>query len=295
MNVFSQLEQSTRGKPWRMKLGKLTRRLLPNFDLQARLFPLKVQSDKSRFAGTLDASSREFLKHVDSRVSPSDDMYSCDPARYWYIGLSGMRCVERILEKVPRLQIKNVLDLPCGYGRVLRFLVERFPNARLTACDFNRHAVDFCVRTFQVRPAYSAEDFRSLNLGEQFDLIWCGSLITHLDSQRIQDLLCFFGRHLSSDGVVVLTAHGDEAIKILADFSGVPEHFPQMVREYSDSGFSYRNYPGLSNYGLSLTSSEWIRKEASVAMLREVRFEDSPWWCSHDVFVFGHQSPTTFA
>jgi cyclopropane fatty-acyl-phospholipid synthase-like methyltransferase len=132
MSVFLKLEQSTSGKPWRMKLGRLVRRLLPNFGLEARLQPLKVRRDKSRLAGTLDASSREFLKHVDSRVSPRDDMYWADSANYLHIGLSGMRFVERVLEKVPGLQIKNVLDLPCGYGRVLRFLVERFPDARFT-------------------------------------------------------------------------------------------------------------------------------------------------------------------
>lgn len=255
--------------------------------LKARLVPLRVQRDRARLAGTLDVSSREFLNLVNSTVSPSDDMYWADTTNYLYIGLTAMRCIERILEKVPGLQIKNVLDLPCGYGRVLRFLVERFPNARFTACDLNRDAVDFCARTFHVCPAYSSEDLRSLNLGEQFDLIWCGSLITHLDSPRIQDLLCFFGRHLSANGVVVLTAHGDEAIKYLD--TGFTADFPQMLREYRETGFSYRRYRWLDNYGISLTSSEWIRKEASLAMLREIDFEEHVWGGDHDLFAFGRQ------
>ena len=205
-------------------------------------------------------------------------------------GFSAMRCIERIGEKIPALQINSVLDLPCGYGRVLRFLVERLPNARFTACDINRDAVDFCARTFHVRPAYSSEDLRSLNLGEQFDLIWCGSLVTHLDSARIRDLLSFFSRHLSANGVVVLTAHGEAAIKYLG--SGFAD-FPQMVREYRETGFSYRNYGWLDNYGVSLTSPEWIRKVASLAMLREVGFEEHAWAGDHDVFAFWHQSVAT--
>ncbi|MBO0736633.1 MAG: hypothetical protein J2P48_08695 [Alphaproteobacteria bacterium] len=40
------------------------------------------------------------------------------------------------------------MDLPSGYGRVVRLLVHRFPNARITVCDLMPDAIRFCAGTF---------------------------------------------------------------------------------------------------------------------------------------------------
>src|SRR5205085_1205813 len=83
---------------------------------------------------------------------------------------------------------------PCGYGRVLRFLVRRFPDARVTACELLPDAVRFCAATFNAIPAQSAYELDTLTLGARYDLIWCGSLATHLDARRTRELLPFFAR-----------------------------------------------------------------------------------------------------
>ena len=87
----------------------------------------------------------------------------------------------------------NILDLPSGYGRVMRFLKAEFPEAALTACDVIREGVDFCARTFGARAIYGKEDPSELELDERFDLIWCGSLLTHVDEEN-------WGRRFGSGG-----------------------------------------------------------------------------------------------
>src|SRR5207253_2279296 len=87
---------------------------------------------------------------------------------------------------------------PSGYGRVTRVLRARFPDAAITVCDIDRAGVAFASARFGARGVCSLDDFRLLELGEAFDLIWVGSLITHfpeLQTRRFFDCLV---RHLAS-------------------------------------------------------------------------------------------------
>ena len=77
-----------------------------------------------------------------------------------------------------------MLDLPCGFGRVTRFLCARYPAASITVSDLDRDGVDYCAARFNAQAAYSVRDFRDLQLGGAYDLLWVGSLITHLPAPR---------------------------------------------------------------------------------------------------------------
>ncbi|MEF9426794.1 MAG: class I SAM-dependent methyltransferase, partial [Candidatus Mariimomonas ferrooxydans] len=93
--------------------------------------------------------------------------------------------------------IRSILDFPCGYGRVLRFLRARFADADITISEINPVALDFCKREFSVKSVILDKDFSKLSLTCKLDLIWCGSLITHLDEKAATDLLKFFHDILS--------------------------------------------------------------------------------------------------
>ena len=60
--------------------------------------------------------------------------------------------------------VKRILDLPCGHGRVLRYLSAAFPEAEITACDIMREGVDFCASTFGAIPVYSQDDPQQIPL-----------------------------------------------------------------------------------------------------------------------------------
>lgn len=48
--------------------------------------------------------------------------------------------------------VRTILDLPCGGGRVLRFLVHRFPKAEVTACELATGAAAALTPRFTTRP-----------------------------------------------------------------------------------------------------------------------------------------------
>ena len=51
--------------------------------------------------------------------------------------------------------LRSILDLPCGHGRVARHLRVRFPGSQLICCDINRDGVDFCQSSYAATGMYS--------------------------------------------------------------------------------------------------------------------------------------------
>jgi SAM-dependent methyltransferase len=225
-------------------------------------------------------------------ISPDDEMFKGDERDYFGVGRSALECVRRSLDaaQLPADKIARILDLPCGYGRVLRYLRAVFPEAEIVACDLLRGGVDFCARTFGARPVYSNEDPARIVLGpEPFDLIWVGSLLTHLGPTRWAGFLDVFRRSLRPGGVLVFTTHGREVYDRTvrgADY-GVPYWRATMVRhDYERTGFGYAHYLQSSSYGQSLSSPAWVFNQiAALDEMRLVHFSERAWDAHQDVFA----------
>ena len=77
-----------------------------------------------------------------TQISPSDSMYEGSRGSYVVAGVSALECVRDSMESVQKSTASRILDLPCGAGRVLRFLKAAFPDATLTACELDCDGVD---------------------------------------------------------------------------------------------------------------------------------------------------------
>ena len=64
---------------------------------------------------------KALLKKVDLQIHPNDGMYENGDARHYLsVGLSAIHCIEAAIAKLAKnWQAHSILDLPCGYGRVL--------------------------------------------------------------------------------------------------------------------------------------------------------------------------------
>jgi SAM-dependent methyltransferase len=119
-------------------------------------------------------------------ISPKDQMFDrAYPQAYFRYGPSAVRCIELAMLAVGKRDLAEILDLPCGHGRVLRTLKAAFPMARLTACDIDRDAVDFCADTFAATPVYSSDRVQDIDLRNNFDLIWGGLSVHSLRSRSV--------------------------------------------------------------------------------------------------------------
>lgn len=261
-----------------------------------RTLPMRTRRQTQRLLddAALEARERELLKLVETRISAGDGMYTGDGAHYYKVGLSAIRSIEEAIDAAQLGPIKRILDLPCGHGRVLRFLVRRFPQAEITASDLDRKGVDFCAKVFGTEAVYSEPNLDQFSPGGQFDLIWCGSLITHLNDTGIRALLAFFARHLQPAGLLIFTAHGERVIQRLQDqefeYGIAPESVAPIIEAYRKEGFGFADYPGARAYGISLTSPEWIRRAAAEIGLGEVYFRARGWDDHQDVYGFTLQN-----
>jgi SAM-dependent methyltransferase len=133
------------------------------------------------------------------------------PDEYWVAGRSALEAIGAGLDAAgkPVSEIRRILDIPCGHGRVMRYLKAAFPSAELTACDLLREGVDFCSSVFGAIPVYSHVDTDKIPLEHSvYDLIWVGSLFTHLDASQWKALLVRLTSSLREGGVLIFTAHG---------------------------------------------------------------------------------------
>ena len=257
-----------------------------------RARPARMRKQKQRLLDdpSLGATECELLLKASSKIHYNDGMYDGDGDHYYKVGLSAIRNIDEALELVGLANPRNILDLPCGYGRVLRFLVHRFPAANITAGELDAGAVDFCVREFGASPAYSSPDLALLSLPSRFDLIWCGSLVTHLNAVGIRALLACFARHLVPGGLLMFTTHGERAIQRMLDrefeYGIEQEIIPSLISSCRETGFGYADYLNARDYGVSLTSPEWIREQTEELSLKEVYFRARGWDDHQDVYGF---------
>ena len=240
---------------------------------------------------TLSNDEKYLLQNISLQVHPNDDMYEPGTGRHYLsIGLTSHRCINAALAHAPH-PVRTILDLPSGYGRFLRFLKGSFPHATICGCDIMPKAVEFCRREFQVETILSNQDLSKVLLPGPFDLIWSGSLLTHLDEHRAIELLRLYHRNLAPGGLCIFTMHGRTSATWLdngAETYGLTEASRlKILSELNNGGYGYADYHPGSAYGISVATRARIIEMASAAGSWSFSsFFESAWSDHHDVYAF---------
>lgn len=230
---------------------------------------------------------------VIQKISPRDQMYSGDRAHYFGVGRSALRCIRLAMLAAGKQHALRILDLPCGHGRVMRYLRANFLEAQMTACDLDRDAVDFCACEFGATPVYSSTNIGEIPLSGRYDLIWCGSLLTHLDADGWAGFLGLFRTVLEPGGLLLFTAHGREAHRRItregSTYQLTPEAAVALVDSYSLSSFGYQDYPHSPGFGVSLALASWVvMLVESIPQLRLLGYLERGWDNHQDVVACLH-------
>ena len=257
---------------------------------------------KHTLLGSNDLSDveKQLLERISLVVHRDDSMHVPGYAlEYLSAGLSASRCIKAALQSIGKKHaVGAILDFPCGYGRVLRFLRAMFPESDITGSELQEAALDFCKRTFGAIPKLSSEDLKSLSLPQKFDLIWCGSLITHIDENTTTDLLHFFYCHLLDDGICIFTTHGEKAVEMIKDkrksFPLSDTNQQKLLCDFQKTGYGYADYTNQRGYGISVASrSRIVELAKSIGTWEEVFYLDHGWHGLQDVFGFAMRVPTS--
>ena len=134
--------------------------------------------------------------------------------QYFEVGEDALRWILTALVGAARPTPRTILDFPSGSGRVTRHLQAFFPTAEIWASDIDQGHLNFCSTQFGVRTRLSPLDPADLAFEVEFDLVFCGSLITHLPEHRTRAALTAISSALSPRGIAVVTLQGRHSLYI---------------------------------------------------------------------------------
>ena len=221
------------------------------------------RSEVSRSLSYVRALKFERATIPDMTLHPDDDML--DPlhpsAREHYldVGLGALDLIKGALrDKDPR----TILDMPCGFGRVTRHLRSAYPDAAIYACELEERKIEFCARQFGAIPVLSKVDVDKVVFDVNFDLIWCGSLLTHLDEPRFRAMLKLIGESLAPSGLALVTLQGRFASTFNRHVASyiANDRFLSIEAQCEREGFGYADYAEGVPYGIAVSSPSFVMR-----------------------------------
>jgi SAM-dependent methyltransferase len=228
---------------------------------------------------------------LDRTVHPNDVMYNTGADHYWTVGNSAIKVILSGMTLSWTHSVHRILDLPCGHGRVARHLRAAFPASDIFFCDIDAEGADFCASQFGGTALHSRPDLLSVPLPRDLDLIWVGSLFTHVDRMRSDAWLRYLVDHLRPHGVIVATFHGlfSPALFGRSGESNGASH-GKLIEQFEQSGYGYGRYEGPDDYGLSISHPATVVKMATnIPGTRMVSYVERGWAYNHDVVILAKQ------
>jgi SAM-dependent methyltransferase len=236
---------------------------------------------------------------VDRRLYPDDGMFQGNDEHYLWVGASALKAIDAAIQLAGIDGVMKVLDFGCGAGRVTRWLCAGFPEAEISATDLRESDLEFCAKTFGVTAWPSGIDIDALQAPDCYDLIWAGSVLTHLPAAKSLNLLNKLIGWTRQGGLVVVSLHGRAAIdnrrrNVLAYLHDAG--WQAIESEYHRLGYGYADYENQTGYGISVVSLDWIAKRVmEMANVRLVLLSERTWDNHHDVLALQIVSDITHA
>lgn len=230
---------------------------------------------------------------VSTVLSPNETMAGDN---YVWVGQSAVEAIISSVGSSLLTEVNTVLDFPCGHGRVLRHLVELFPHARFDVCDLDDDGAAFCASEFGAVNVSPEPELTDAVFPRKYDLIWVGSLFTHVSEERTARWLAFLAGQLTDKGIIVATFHGRWSMKMqeLIPYTDA-KRWSQVVEGYENRGYGFVDYaPGLGHdfvpgsYGVSTLQPDHLMGIVkAIPGVRVVHFQEKGWGENQDLLAFG--------
>ena len=243
-------------------------------------------------ASDWDLSGQEIIfQRVNRTVDPGDSMcHGGNKRHYFECGASALAAIKEGLAScsVPHQEVSSILDYACGFGRVLRWLRTEFTSADILAMDVDEVALKSVRDNLGVRTR-RADVSLSKPLNDCFDLIWMGSLITHLMEADSRRVLRYLAGHLNVGGMLAFTTHGPYVeCRIRTGekmYSLEAEEAKRLVSRYEQSRYGFGRYPKQQAYGISVSKASWVVEAVEASGLIPVYYKERGWVKHQDVFA----------
>lgn len=230
---------------------------------------------------------------VSREISEHDKMFARGVSgameHYLSVGYSAIETIARAMICAGKTDIRSVLDLPSGAGRVTRHLRAFFPSASMGVGDIDVPAREFAAKTFAAEIVDPRPDFRDTPR-QNFDLIFVGSLVTHFDADQFRRAVQWLTRSLTQSGLLVVTTHGrrHDQFETQTHHCIEPSRWAAVANSVKNTGFGYvetERQHDLS-IGANWSRPSWLmRLVEDDPALQIILFQEAAWDQHQDVLV----------
>jgi trans-aconitate methyltransferase len=232
---------------------------------------------------------RPYTASLNTDISPDDGMYAGNRHHYFSCGASALTCILHSLGVSGIAKPNRILDFGCGAGRVTRWLRASFPDAIIHACDIREQDLKFVKESCRAETWVSGIDVDALEPLNSYDVIWVGSVFTHLSAAVSTKLFDKLMKWLTPKGVLIFSVHGRFVLHRASagdNIYGLGENWGELTGEYEKTGYGYADYPSQDGYGISVSKSTWwINLIEQRTGIRLVSLGERAWDQHHDVLA----------
>ena len=129
-----------------------------------------------------------------------------------------------------------------------------------------------------------------LSLPGDLDLIWVGSVFTHVTFTRMEQLFRSLAEHLAPGGTLVATFHGEFVIEVQKTRPIIhPPFWERIIADYEAQGVGHHPYGGTNgadNWGVSLISPAKTATLSKSTELQQMAHLHHAWAGFQDVGVW---------
>ena len=156
----------------------------------------------------LTGRAAEAYARVSALISPQDGMFQGNAGHYFSCGASALNAISAAVGLSGMARVGSILDFGSGAGRVTRWLRASYPSADLTVTDIREDDLAFCSAEFAATAWASTIAVEELSAPRHYDVIWVGSVVTHLSEDAATRLIRKLLSFLTPRGLLVLSTHG---------------------------------------------------------------------------------------
>jgi SAM-dependent methyltransferase len=160
--------------------------------------------------------------------------------------------------------IAAILEVGCGYGRIVRELRKRMPWANVSVSDVIESAARFTAAEFGAQYVAPLEEAVAEYNG-RFDLVYLLSVYSHLRRDMVAANLHHVSAALKPGGVAVITLQGQGSAETVERYGFYWLDKNKLLQALARDGYHYEKYPYYyAEYGVT-----WFTQPAFDQLVRE--------------------------
>jgi SAM-dependent methyltransferase len=184
--------------------------------------------------------------------------------------------------------VERVLEIGCGYGRIVRILREHVSPSKIYVSDVIEEGANFAAAELGVNKMPVLEKVQD-DYKEFFDMIYMLSVYTHTPMDFMRKHLALVSGALRPDGLFVFTTQGPISARNAEQYS---QHWLDktiVLKELDTFGCSFQQYPHYyEEYGMAWHTEDYVRETIRKAKipLRFISYGPAEHGGHADVFVY---------